>query len=442
MPLVNKLITYEFDVGHTLILRISNKVVTFILSEDLSKFFVMVVFLLLYLGIDIGKFNHVASLLDDQAKPIFKGFSFPNSTAGADSLLEMLSRYPMADISVGMEATGHYWLALYSYLIAQGFVIHVVNPLQTDGWRKGTEIRKRKTDKIDSVLIAELIRYGNFLETAIAQEDIFSLRTLTRFRQYLVESTGDLKRKAICVLDQTFPEYQTVFSDIFGQTSKELLLHFQTPEDFQNITSDQLSTALENIRQKRFAQKKVDEISQLASHSFGISFAKDSFALQLKMLLEQISFIDTQINELEHEVAHILAKLNSVITTIPGIDTINGAVILSEIGDIKRFSTPAKLVAYAGIDASVSQSGEYVGTNNKMSKRGSPYLRKALFQAALVAAFHDPVFSAYYRKKIAEGKHHLTALGAVARKLCYTIHALLKNDEPYKPQLNTIHPSE
>lgn len=117
-------------------------------------------------------------------------------------------------------------------LYCQGFVIHVVNPLQTDGWRKGSEIRKHKTDKIDSVLIAELIRYGNFLETAIAQEEIFSLRTLTHFRQYLVESTGDLKRKAIYVLDQTFSEYQTVFSDIFGQTSKELLLHFQTLEDF------------------------------------------------------------------------------------------------------------------------------------------------------------------------------------------------------------------
>lgn len=401
----------------------------------------MVVIFLLYLGIDIGKYNHVASLLDEQAKPIFKGFSFSNSTAGADSLLDKLSLYNNVDIAVGLEATGHYWLALYSFLIAHDFVVHVLNPLQTDGWRKGTEIRKRKNDKIDSVLIAELIRYGDFLETAIAQEDVFSLRSLTRFRQYLVESTGDLKRKAICVLDQTFPEYQSVFSDIFGQTSKELLLHFQSPEDFQNISSEQLAAALENIRCKHFAQEKLDKISQLASHSFGISFAKDSFALQLKMLLEQISFIDNQIKELGKEIARILAKLNTVITTIPGIDTINGAVILSEIGDIKRFATPAKLVAYAGIDASVCQSGEYEGTNNKMSKRGSPYLRKALFQAALVAAFNDPVFGAYYQKKIAEGKHHLTALGAVARKLCYTIHALLKSNKPYEPQLKTIQPA-
>lgn len=398
----------------------------------------MVVFLLLYLGIDIGKYHHVASLLDEHAQPIFKGFSFPNSTAGADSLLAKLNPYSIDDISIGMEATGHYWLALYSNLIEHGFVIHVVNPIQTDGWRKGTEIRKRKNDKIDSVLIAELIHYGDFLDTTIAQEDIFSLRTLTRFRHYLVDSIGDLKRKAICVLDQTFPEYQTAFSDIFGQTSRELLLRFQTPEDFQNITSEQLSSVLEKVKQKRFAQKKLNEISQLASHSFGISFAKDSFSMQLKLLLEQINFIEGQLNEVKEEIIRILTQLNSVITTIPGIGPINGATILSEIGDISRFSSPAKLVAYAGIDASVSQSGQYESTNNKMSKRGSPYLRQALFQAALVAAFNDPVFSAYYQKKRAEGKHHLTAIGAVARKLCYTIYAILKNNTPYEPQLDTI----
>ena len=121
--------------------------------------------------------------------------------------------------------------------------------------------------------------------------------------------------------------------------------------------------------------------------------------------------------------------------TVPGVGNVNAAVILGEIGDISRFSNASKLAAYAGIDASVSQSGEYQSTNNKMSKRGSPYLRKALFQAALSAAFHDPVFSAFYQKKIAEGKHHLTAVGAVARKLCNTIFAVLKYDTPYIPQI-------
>lgn len=333
-----------------------------------------------------------------------------------------------------MEATGHYWLSVYSFLAEKGFVVHVVNPIQTDGWRKGTEIRKSKTDIIDSVLIADLIRYGDFVETSLSDENTMSLRNLSRFRSYLVSSIGDLKRKVICVLDQVFPEYQSVFSNIFGETSKELLSNFQTAEDFENITAEQLEKVLENVSFKGFAKNKISEISELAANSFGLKFCRNSFSLQLKLLIEQIKFIEAQVSDVEAEIDVILDKINSPITTIPGIGAVNAAAILGEIGDVSRFSNASKLAAYAGIDASVSQSGEYQATNNKMSKRGSPYLRKALFQASLIAAFHDPVFSAFYQKKRAEGKHHLTAVGAVARKLCSTIFAVLKNNTPYEIQ--------
>ena len=181
-----------------------------------------------FLGIDIGKNTHVASLMDDNGKTVFKAFSFPNSTIGATSLLDKLTPFSN-EIEIGMEATGHYWLALYSFLVEHGFVIHVINPIQTDGWRNATEIRKHKTDIIDSLIIADFIRYGEFLETSLANEDILSLRNLTRFRNYLVSSIGDLKRKTICILDQIFPEYESVCSNIFGKTSKEILLHFSSP---------------------------------------------------------------------------------------------------------------------------------------------------------------------------------------------------------------------
>ena len=128
-----------------------------------------------YLGIDIGKNNHVASLLDEKGKVVFKAFSFSNSTDGANCLIEKIYSYSSA-MEIGMEATGHYWLALYSFLFKQGFIIHVINPIQTDGWRNATEIRKHKTDVIDSVLIADFIRYGEFLETSLANEDVLSLR--------------------------------------------------------------------------------------------------------------------------------------------------------------------------------------------------------------------------------------------------------------------------
>lgn len=387
-----------------------------------------------YLGIDIAKNTHVASLIDEKGKNIFRGFSFSNSTDGGKSLLEIIKKHvDFSDVTVGMEATGHYWLSIYSFLYDYDFhSIHVINPIQTDGWRKGTEIRKRKNDIIDSFLIADLIRYGDFVETSLSNEDLFSLRNICRMRNYLVQSTGDLKRKIICVLDQVFPEYHSIFSNTFGTTSKQLLLDFSSLADFEELSVDVLTETLENLSRKKVGHSTAEKLINSAKNSFGITFSRESFTFQLKLLIEQIKFIEGQIKDCETKIKELMKKINSPITTIPGIGTVLGAVILSEFGDINRFDKPSQLVAYAGIDATVSQSGEYEGTHNVMSKRGSPYLRKALFQAALVASNSDPVLKAYYQKKRAEGKHHKTCIGAVARKLCNIIYAVLKNDKPYQ----------
>ena len=384
-----------------------------------------------YLGIDIGKNTHVASLMDEKAKIVFKAFSFSNSSEGADALLQKI--LPFKDnLEIGMEATGHYWLSIYSYLLDQWFCIHVVNPIQTDGWRKGTEIRKRKTDIIDSVLIADLIRYGDFLETSLSDEDTLSLRNLARFRNYLISSISDLKRKTIAVLDQVFPEYASTFSNVFGQTSKEILMSLNTPADYENVSAEKLNEVLSNITMKKKATSKIDILSAKAKSSFGIKFCLDSFSLQLKLLIEQICFIEDQVKDVEIEIESILSRMNTPLKTIPGIGNVTAAIILGEIGDINRFDNPSKLVAYAGLDATVSQSGEYECSANHLSKRGSPYLRKALYQAAFIAECHDPVFKAYYHKKRAEGKHHMVATNAVARKLCHTIYAVLKNNTSYE----------
>ena len=386
-----------------------------------------------YLGIDIGKNTHVASLIDSRKKVLFKAFSFSNSIDGAKSLICKLEPF-RNQLEIGMEATGHYWLSLYSYLSEKNFTVRVINPIQTDGWRQGIEIRKRKTDIIDSLLIADLLRYGDFVETSLSNEDYLSLRNLSRFRAYLISSIGDLKRKTIALLDQVFPEYASSFSNIFAKTSKEILANFSSPSDFEDINSEDLQSFLNNVTMKKFAARKLEELSKKASKSFGVNFCMDSFGLQIKMLIGQISFIQNQVLDVEKEIESLLEKLNSPITTIPGIGAVNAAAILGEIGDIKRFSNPSKLVAYAGLDSTVSQSGEFESTSNHMTKRGSPYLRRALFQSALRAEFCDPVFSDYYQKKITEGKHHLVATNAVARKLVHTIFAVLTKDEPYQVQ--------
>lgn len=209
-----------------------------------------------YLGIDIGKNTNVASLVDDKKKVVFKAFSFSNSIDGAESLICKLENFKN-ELEIGMEATGHYWLSLYSYLSEKNFTIRVINPIQTDGWRQGIEIRKRKTDIIDSLLIADLLRYGDFVESSLSDEDYLSLRNLSRFRSYLVSSIGDLKRKTIALLDQVFPEYASSFSNIFGKTSKEVLSNFSTPLDFEDISSEKLTSFLDNVSKKSMHHKKL-----------------------------------------------------------------------------------------------------------------------------------------------------------------------------------------
>src|SRR5699024_4202623 len=239
-----------------------------------------------YLGIDIGKRTHVASVMDEGGKIVLKGFSFPNSSEGGHSLLirlRTISDDPALFLA-GMEATGHYWLALFSFLDNADYFIHVINPIQTDGWRKGTEIRKRKTDFIDSVLIADLIRYGSFEDTTLANEDMFSLRQLTSYRSYLVRTAEDVKRTMIAVLDQVFPESDTVFSKVgvFGKASNAALLEYSTPDAFNDITADDVAETLRLASRNRVGLITAEALKTAASKSFGIRFAQDAFTFQLR----------------------------------------------------------------------------------------------------------------------------------------------------------------
>jgi hypothetical protein len=167
-------------------------------------------------------------------------------------------------------------------LVDSGYTLRVINPILTDGWRKGVEIRKRKTDDIDSLLIAQLIQHRDFVEAKFAAEDLSALRTLTRFRSFLTDSISDLKHKVICVLDQVFPEYPIVFSDVFGATSKEVLLQYNTPADLEGVSVDQLTELLTNLSRKRCGEEQAKRLSQAASNSFGITFCRDSFSFQLR----------------------------------------------------------------------------------------------------------------------------------------------------------------
>ena len=389
---------------------------------------------MIIVGIDVAKNKHDAIIIDSKGDALTKSFRIPNSHKGAETLINKIKSINTNNLPVviGMEATGHYWLPLYSRLMQEGFEINVINPIQSDSFRN-MYIRQSKNDSIDAFIIAEVIRFGRFTTTSLAEEDMLALRNLSRFRLFQVDTVADLKRKTISLLDQVFPEYTGLFSDTFSKSSLELLSSSCTPEEILAMDTEKLISILNSASKGRVGNDKANEIKSVANESFGIRLALDSFSFEIKQLIEQIKFIEKQIAALEKQIQALLEKFDTPIQTLPGVGPVLGAIILSEIGDITRFKDASKLVAFAGVDPSIKQSGEFVGTHNKMSKRGSPYLRRAIFLAAQVAAFNDPVLSAYYQKKRSEGKHHYTAIGAVARKLLYITFAVLTRNQPYTP---------
>ena len=386
-----------------------------------------------YCGIDIAKRSHEASVIDTEGKPLLDSISITNTQEGCEKLYSLFERLSIArdDVIIGMEATGHYWLSIYEHLTEQNYDVRVINPIQSDAFRK-MYIRQTKNDSKDSFIIAQVMRFGQYSETTLSDENIVAMRQLTRFRMALVDNCGDCKRRIIALLDQVFPEYANLFSDTFGTTSKELLLNYPTPDDMLAVSTRKLTTFLNKASHGRFGEEKAKAVRSAASGSFGVGFAKNAFAFQIRQLIEQLMFTETQIEELDEQISHLLKQVNQVITSIPGIGDTLGAIIVSEIGDINRFDAPNKLVAFAGLDVKVTQSGEFEGTKQHISKRGSPYLRRAIWLAANRAAFCDPILSDYYQSLKSRGKHHLTAVGAVARKMCNIIFTILRENRPYQ----------
>ena len=315
-------------------------------------------------GIDIGKNHHEASIVSPEGKQIGRSLRFATTHKGADSLMSFIFKnIGNSPCVFGMEATGHYWYPIYSFLKAKGYTIYVINPIQSDSLRK-MYIRQTKNDSIDSFLIAEVIRFGQF-----------------------------------------------------GTTSMGILEKYLTPENIENAPIDELFEIIKDKSHNRLTKAKAISIKEAAADTFGIKIAQDAFSFQLKQLIDRMNFHDKQIEALDIEIMKYYEQFDCYLHTIPGIGIIGAATILAEIGDISRFKNSSALVAFAGIDPTVRQSGEFNSTHNHMSKRGSPYLRHAIFLAATTCSFHNSPLNAYYKKKRDQGKHHLTATGAVARKL-------------------------
>ncbi len=385
---------------------------------------------MIYVGIDIAKLNHFAAALSSDGEILIEPFKFTNDADGFKLLVSNLDSFEKDSIIIGLESTAHYGDNLVRYLVSSYFNVCVLNPIKTSTLRKNN-IRKTKTDKVDTCIIAKtLMMQDSFRFISFYDLDIMDLKTLGRFRQKTIKQRTRLKIQLTSYLDQVFPELQYFFKSGLHQNSVYALLkEAPTPQDISSMHMTHLAHLLEVSSHGHFKKEEAKELRVLAQKSVG---ANDSaLSIQITHSISQIELLDSQLNRIESEMADIMKFNDSVIMTIPGIGYINGGMILGEIGDIHRFPNPHKLLAFAGLDPSVYQSGNFNARHTRMSKRGSRVLRYALMNAAHNVVKNNATFKAYYDTKMAEGRTHYNALGHCAGKLVRVIWKILSDETEF-----------
>lgn len=382
--------------------------------------------LMILVGIDIAKFTHVATIMTSENEVLVPPFSFGNDRAGFAALNGALEGYPKETLLIGLESTAHYTENLTCFLLTQGYQVALINPIQTASLRK-SGIRNAKTDKIDAKLIVKALILGNYTPLRRQSVDTLALRGLCRARQDLIKMRSRCKIQLVALVDQLFPELHAFFrSGIHIKTSYALLKLYPNPCDVAKLHLTCLTNLLRKNSRGKYTREDAISLKALANSSVGLD--NPILALQIRQTVERIELFSKQISDVEAAISEIMLRSGSPLTTVPGIGTVNAAMILSVIGDISRFANATKLLAFAGLDPIIRQSGKFRARSTRMSKRGDSMLRFALVYAAHNLSRNNQTFAVYYRTKIAQGKSHYNALGHVAGKLVRVIFALLSRN--------------
>ena len=382
---------------------------------------------MLYLGIDIAKLNHVASLINSDGKLIFSNFKFQNNFNGFNSLIQKLSSFDLSNLIIGIESTSHYGENFINFFFPKSYNIALINPLQTNALRK-TSIRDTKNDRIDSINIAKFLLIGYYRLITDKDINVLNLKRLNRFRDKLIKQRSKCKIQLVYLIDLAFPELQYEFC-LHSNAIYTLLSKAPCAEDIAALRIDSLTKLLKNNSRGHFNRNTAEKIKSLAKSSVG---HKDfSISIEIPQLIQLIELLDSQVKEIKSNIDKILIEIDSIITTIPGISNVAAAGILGEIGDIDNFKNSSKLLAFAGLDPKVRQSGNFNALSTRMSKRGSRYLRQALIYTSWNIVRNNDKFKIYYQLKRSQGKSHYKALGHVAHKLVRVIFKLLKFNIPF-----------
>lgn len=384
-----------------------------------------------YLGIDIGKFNHAAALLTDEGKVIATVPSFSNTRAGFQVLLALItSHLPRAEeLRVGMEATGPYWIPLAEWLHTHGWRPVVLNPIKTSSLRN-YGVRGSKTDNIDSVLIANALRFEGDKPQQVSPKHSEELCHLTRLRADMVKDRTRVALRATSLLDRLFPELLSSFSKTLSPSCLALLSQAPTPTRVLALGEERLTTLLSKASRGKLGVTRASQIINKAAVSVGVT----SKALEeiLPLLLEQIDLLDSQLRTLDHRISESYDQAGLYFTTIAGVGTLSAATILGEFGSVERFKQGKQMVAFAGVDPKLRESGQHRGQVH-ISKRGSRYLRRALYLACQGVVRKDDYFNAIYQRHRDNGKSYKEAIIAVMNRFIHVIYAIWRDKRPYYP---------
>ena len=373
---------------------------------------------MIYVGIDISKYKHDCFICKDTGEVIVENLSFDNNKKGFQQFLDLLKPYDNSNVHIGLEATGHYGLNLKLFLEKNNYSFMEFNPLLVKEFYKSLSLRKTKTDKVDATVIAQKLMSVPYKPNSNLFYHKYSIKSLTRLRETLVKQRSKYKVQLTNILDMIFPEFKPFFSNYFSATALYILEKYKTPEKIANMRD---FDSLNKISRGKFTYAKFVKLKDLAKNTIGES--NDIFELELTSILNLYKNIDEQIIELDKQISTIIKDLNPPTLSIPGIGVITCASIISEFGDISKFSNPSKMLSFAGLEPGIIESGT-MSSKGKMVKRGSGYLRYSLMNVALTVIRFNTTFYDYYYKKISEGKCHRVALSHVAKKLIRVIFIL------------------
>ena len=393
-------------------------------------------FTMICIGIDVAKDKHDCCILNSDGEILRDVFTFPNTADGFDMLYRAITdAIPDADfkhLRIGLEATGHYNVNLVAFIRSRGLEPVVFNPLAINLFRKAQTLRKTKTDKTDARFIAAMLLSQPSSPCAPVSYHISELKVLTRSRSRLVSQRSRLKTSLSRLLDVIFPELTGIVWSCNQKSVLALLLELPNPAAIAACHLTRLTNILFKGSHGRYGKPKAVTLKTLAARSIGSN--SPAMAFELQQTIRLILNIKQEIDLLDRQIRLAVDELTSPLITIPGISYTLAAIILAEIGDIARFDSPAKLLAFAGMEPSIYQSGKFNASHTPMVKRGSTYLRWALLQAARLVSMRDKCFRDFLLKKKAEGKHFNIALTHVGKKLVRVIFHILKTGNAFVPQ--------